>query len=991
MTKNIDQQLLQNQAAAAFYQEECRQLRVQGLRNIKLLPRLAKSYPDTEELVLEEPSTPNYYKQLKGFGALKKLSLENVAYIYDLSEEFRDLFERVEFPRVPRLRLAHTPMLDRAFAALARLFEAEELELSGVGVVTEDFWLEIGPLLPGLTALSIQEIEMPPEFFSEHLPRMRRLKRLSLSAFCSNSNLLPKLDLSNLTELEELEISKVGLSALPGGFSRLRALKRLNISNVPMTELGDAGSSSKSAPRLFEESAQVLRGLEVLDISGTRLRRLPGNLEAMRLREFRASSTMLASLPKGFLPGELEVLEVPNSSLEELREADFARLTALRRLDVSYTQLKSLPVSAACQKTLRELRLQGISGLRQLPAWVEDCVNLEELDLRQLHLDEFPEKLLLRPMRYDDQDAAEAPHAFRFNDPDSRTNSPRALLSGPLKEERRCRVLIKGIRLRTLDPKLLLTNDQSLLRAYVNAAKRPIRRGNLIFLGDSGAGKRTLMERVTGTSASEWEHCFGMNILEDAFAYENLVRLAGCRPSGSMRVRMMEMSGRSAAQFIHPLFLPNHSLYVILLDGRQKAQVQERAVWWARLVEAYAPNAHIIFAVRQDAASMEGLNIPLLRREVWMDREPEAVYLTGEEPPEEGDLCRKIVDGLQSLMLAELCLPEPWVRLLSHFEQLLETRMMLPQSLFGQLMERYIRPDGEGGNEGRLREYLLAFEGETAGRMAHVSVQDAENMFFHTDWLGEGLYRLMDYVRSHGGEVRSPQAFWETLVDSAQRSYSLAHARLLLDFCVRQRFCYQKENTYVFPGFTSELEHEDQCQRLTQVIQTDERARHFIVHCPVLSQLMLAQLITGIIDDKRIADVYSGQAGLLYIASSAGALLLLGRTGTSVDLHVHFSSEVKKGNLFTPSVQLVLKNAVFDTLRQVLAPLPDHLRRQYRISIERSVGNLADLRSARLAEIPLEELAGYAAAGRSTYFCGTLNQSFWINHFGYLPPLMYNQ
>lgn len=984
----IEEQFLQNQAAGGSYDEVSKSLRIQALRNIKLLEQLAKRYPETEELILEAPETLNYYRKLGSFGKLNTLRLNYQSYFPGI-EESKTQSNPSPVP-VQRLCLTETSLLDEGFAELVQFLAVEELELTGVDIVTEGFWEKIQSLLGNMTALSIRRIEMSGGVFEKYLPAMKRLRRLALSAFCSNQTLLRQLNVSDLTELEELEISNVGIQALPRGFSRLLGLKRLNVSNSPLVMLDDCGPSERfphgSITNLTEKVERVLGNLEVLDISRTGLRKLPGNLKGMRLRELHAGFTELQNLPGCFLPESIEVLEIPNASLEALPEAAFEKLSALKVLDVSYTQMKKLPDRAGCQKSLKILRLWGISGLHRLPGWVAECTSMDILDLRQLQLEQIPENLLRRKLEFCESDSWKSPSAFRFNDPDSLTNSGTSTLNS-VPAQSGCHVMIRGIRLNTLDPKLLLTNDTSLLCSYVEADKSPIRRGNLIFLGDSGDGKRALIEQITGTELSEWEDCVGMRTLEDAFAFERLAQLADRRPQNRIRVRMVEMSEEPPTQLIHPLFLTNHSLYVIVLDGRQEFRIQERAVWWGRLVEAYAPDAHIIFVVRQDSGGAMGLNIPLLRQEIWMDQEPEVVYLPGKGPTEENCLCEKIVTGIQDLMLERFCLPDSWIRLLSHFEQLLETRMMLPQDIFSQLMERYIHPGSHSSEDKYLRKYLLAFESETVGCMAHISGQDTESMFFHTGWLGEGLYRLARYAQEYSGVIESPQVLWGALADSARRNYSLAHVKMLLEFCERQGLCFQTKKGFIFPCFTSELEEPGRYAEEIRRIQTEERAAHYTVRCPMLSRMMLSQLVAKLVRGLEGAlRVVTGQSGLLLETTEAGTLLLLGRTESSAQLCLHFSRIPSAGGeVISESAQIPLMECAFSALEQVLDELPAHLRGQYQISIQRFTGSLSNPRFSKQADISIEELRGYYAAGRSSYFCGILNQTFEIRELGYLP------
>lgn len=163
-------------------------------------------------------------------------------------------------------------------------------------------------------------------------------------------------------------------------------------------------------------------------------------------------------------------------------------------------------------------------------------------------------------------------------------------------------------------------------------------------------------------------------------------------------------------------------------------------------------------------------------------------------------------------------------------------------------------------------------------------------MFFHTGWLGEGLYRLAHYAQEYSGVIESPQVLWGALADSAQRNYSLAHVKMLLEFCERQGLCFQTEKGFIFPCFTSELEEPGRYAEEIRRIQTEERAAHYTVRCPMLSRMMLSQLVAKLVRGLEGAlRVVTGQSGLLLETAEAGTLLLLGRTESSAQLCLHFS------------------------------------------------------------------------------------------------------
>lgn len=154
----IEEQFLQNQAAGGSYDEVSKSLRIQALRNIKLLEQLAKRYPETEELILEAPETLNYYRKLGSFGKLNTLRLNYQSYFPGI-EESKTQSNPSPVP-VQRLCLTETSLLDEGFAELVQFLAVEELELTGVDIVTEGFWEKIQSLLGNMTALSIRRIEM---------------------------------------------------------------------------------------------------------------------------------------------------------------------------------------------------------------------------------------------------------------------------------------------------------------------------------------------------------------------------------------------------------------------------------------------------------------------------------------------------------------------------------------------------------------------------------------------------------------------------------------------------------------------------------------------------------------------------------------------------------------------------------------------------------------------------------------------------------------
>ena len=950
-------------------------VQVTDLGSVQLLKRLATDpdYKDATDLILNAPTSTAYYRYLQSFHRLKRLRLEKFSSL----QNFNPTPENAH--PIPCLSLAYTDLLGPSFVDLMRYLGATELELTGIREMDDLFWQKLCVERSDLTSLSIREVELPENFFEFYLPQMNNLKRLSLSAFCRNSSALSALNVSALKNLAWLEIGDVDLEYLPAGFSELKNLKSLKITNTPLRNLTEVPPrTDEHLSRRQEAALDIFSNLRHLDVSNSGRVILPQLPVQMALEILVAKNINVKKLPKCYYTPTLEVLDLSGSTLESLDKGRFNQLKALRELDVSFTQLGELPEKKEGADRLEKLNLRGLTELHQLPEWLSECVGLKELNLGHLHLKEFPSQLLLRRecKVYDEVDSQVWKNEL---------------------EEDLCRILIGGLRQNTIDPQLLLMNDQALLRRYVEAEdKRPIRRGNLFFLGDPDVGKSRLAELVTEVDLSDWKQFGGMKILDDSLAYENMTLQSGISrkelPSRISKVRVMEMSGYDAAQFIHPFFLTNHSLYVIVL--RDGEDVQKRALYWSKLVEAYAPNGHIILAVWYNGVVHHRLDVSLLRLSVWMDEIPEVIYLNqaDEDLEWQAELDRMIVRGLHGLMLDTLCLPDAWIRLLSHLEQLLETRMLLPQAMFDQLVDNYIPPKGEDTGRENLKRYLLAFEAGTVGQLAHVPGNQRETgrMLYHTDWLSEGLYLLTQQLYETGECATTVEKVWETLLESAQHSYSRTQAKILLDFCTTHELCAhwpEGSDKYLFPSFMAGTDKDPEVERavlqVAEQILFDPNAVHYVVHCPLLSCMMLAQLMIKVFQgDREISEAnrdgcYFKQTMFLLTFWDGRKLLILGENGAEAELHLYFSSPAA----YLRPDEETWHHTVIEHFRTVLELLPEHLVQRYQIAVERTVGNLKDPRFVQRAEISLEDLAGCQRAGYSSYFCGKLNRSYRLQEF----------
>ncbi|KAH7525079.1 hypothetical protein FEM48_Zijuj06G0187000 [Ziziphus jujuba var. spinosa] len=212
--------------------------------------------------------------------------------------------------------------------------------------------------------------------FLKELPQMEeldRLEMLDLSGACSLRKIRDPKHLSDLFRcLRHLNLSRTKVKNLPS-LSYHGALCELLLRDCQLLE---------QLPYMKE-----LRTLEKLDLSGCcLLKEIPDGESLSQMRNLRqlllSDCTNLRKLP---VLGALEKLEVLNlsgcSAVTGIADLSFNRITSLRQLNLSETNIEVLPASLSKLVNLHQLLLRDCINLEELPS-LESLMNLQQLDLR---------------------------------------------------------------------------------------------------------------------------------------------------------------------------------------------------------------------------------------------------------------------------------------------------------------------------------------------------------------------------------------------------------------------------------------------------------------------------------------------------------------------------------------------------------------------------------------------------------------------------------
>jgi Leucine-rich repeat (LRR) protein len=239
------------------------------------------------------------------------------------------------------------------------------LDLSGIGIEKVEFPNE----LEFLEELDLSEnnlMTLPSSIFK--LTNLLEIHLFSNPADLRTGEIEAFLRVNEARKenLNDLELSELGLSTMPKGIAQLSNLKRLDLYGNYISDLG--------------EEIYLLKGLEQLDISGNRITKISDKISNLKnLTSLYAYGNLLTKIPK-----------------------EIGQLKKLEALSLSSNKILSLPKELANINSLYSLLLNN-NEISFIPSSFENFELLKEFDIRENNLnilEEVYERYPLEIIKY---------------------------------------------------------------------------------------------------------------------------------------------------------------------------------------------------------------------------------------------------------------------------------------------------------------------------------------------------------------------------------------------------------------------------------------------------------------------------------------------------------------------------------------------------------------------------------------------------------------
>jgi internalin A len=412
----------------------------------------------------------------------------------------------------------------------------------------------------------------------------------------------------------------------------------------------------------------------------------------------------------------LQVLDLRYSSLEDV---SFLRgLNRLTALDLSANEitgisfLQDMPHLTTLNLNNNKITdvspLQCLRNLTSLDLSHNDIVNipfmegmtrLTGLDLRDNKIRELPEEFVALKMEIDIESKGEGKRGI--------------FVSGNPLEIPPVEIVRKG-------KPAIINYFQS-----IEGEKRLLNEVKVLFVGDGGSGKTSLVKRLLeqGFDINE-PQTHGINIKPWNIEADNI----------EMKAHLWDFGGQEIMHATHQFFLSKRSLYILVLDGRK----DEKTEYWLKHIESFGGDSPILVVINKiDANPSFDINRRFLADKYNNIRGFHRISCAAQKGIK--PFARALKEELANVELIKTTWPITWFNIKTQLEQITEHFISY---------DRY-KKMCEAGNivSEKRRETLLDFLNDLGVVLHFKDFELVDTHVLEPKWLTEAVYKIINSER----------------------------------------------------------------------------------------------------------------------------------------------------------------------------------------------------------------------------------------------------
>ena len=577
----------------------------------------------------------------------------------------------------------------------------------------------------------------------------------------------------------------------------------------------------------------------------------PTESELRVLRDRRALlfwGYSVTALPESVgLLSNLQTLDLTCTKIFTLPDY-LGKLSELRVLGLGGTGITELPEFVRKFPKLEELYIWG-TKITALPEWIGDLPALRFLDLEGLTLPAIPESLAMRELPFTENQDSSKPG-----------------------------ILLKDVTLMHQDRSILLENPE-LIPSLYQKDQTSLRECRVIFLGDGAAGKSYTIRRFRAEGRPETVEA--PYTTSETPGVEILDYRVG-RGNGSFTLHFWDFGGQQLLHSMHRCFLTDETCYVVMVKTRE-TKANDRARYWLRNVEAFAPKSPILLFVNcwENDDGMRSIDEPALLRDY--PNIQKVIYCSAKQASEAA-FRETVMDSIIGLAASSKGLtrqvPTQWVRIRKAIEVESAAKNYLDR-------ERYHELCDQNGVENEQAPALLSFFNTLGVCFSFHRDREKKELtaykLLNPVWLTNAIYAIIEEGMAFAEEGRIQRSAVEQMLgnqaprivrgnENYRRTiptliYTAEECRYVLDVAAAHDLCYAvDENTIFFPALctnntpqealsepTDYTEHGAYCFQYAYL--PDNVVHQLMVRCLrkgyTIDHSWLRGIVLGCLDDHR--------------------------------------------------------------------------------------------------------------------------------------------